>query len=195
MVKPFNPHSSIKAPAVRGPPGFLKTEPAHGWSNGVPAFRHRSRRACNSLSLAGGSSISASFASSTITLPRFDERYLNEICLRGTCRIFPLASITEASVSTSANSAPCAPARSEEHTSELQSHHDLVCRLLLEKKKEQYSSMIQKLNEPHYQQMLEKMSKIETKTVPYYAFANSSCRAEKEINQPNLTLLEHDSSY
>src|SRR6266540_5631219 len=29
------------------------------------------------------------------------------------------------------------PARSEEHTSELQSHHDLVCRLLLEKKKTQ----------------------------------------------------------
>src|SRR3970282_2261719 len=26
------------------------------------------------------------------------------------------------------------PTRSEEHTSELQSHHDLVCRLLLEKK-------------------------------------------------------------
>src|SRR5437773_6731358 len=31
--------------------------------------------------------------------------------------------------------------RSEEHTSELQSHHDLVCRLLLEKKKK-----INKLN-------------------------------------------------
>src|SRR6266851_7587178 len=29
---------------------------------------------------------------------------------------------------------PCRD-RSEEHTSELQSHHDLVCRLLLEKKK------------------------------------------------------------
>src|SRR5437773_6068930 len=29
----------------------------------------------------------------------------------------------------------CARERSEEHTSELQSHHDLVCRLLLEKKK------------------------------------------------------------
>src|SRR5438034_2943589 len=28
------------------------------------------------------------------------------------------------------------PARSEEHTSELQSHSDLVCRLLLEKKKQ-----------------------------------------------------------
>src|SRR5437773_9440158 len=30
---------------------------------------------------------------------------------------------------------PAAEPRSEEHTSELQSHHDLVCRLLLEKKK------------------------------------------------------------
>src|SRR6266540_6490690 len=30
-----------------------------------------------------------------------------------------------------------ARSRSEEHTSELQSHHDLVCRLLLEKKKKQ----------------------------------------------------------
>src|SRR5437773_7316655 len=28
----------------------------------------------------------------------------------------------------------CCRVRSEEHTSELQSHHDLVCRLLLEKK-------------------------------------------------------------
>src|SRR5947207_5006451 len=34
------------------------------------------------------------------------------------------------------SSACCSPrARSEEHTSELQSHSDLVCRLLLEKKK------------------------------------------------------------
>src|SRR5437773_12366931 len=32
--------------------------------------------------------------------------------------------------------------RSEEHTSELQSHHDLVCRLLLEKKKFQHASVI-----------------------------------------------------
>src|SRR5437667_4229967 len=29
--------------------------------------------------------------------------------------------------------------RSEEHTSELQSHHDLVCRLLIEKKKRQHA--------------------------------------------------------
>src|SRR5438034_5220349 len=35
--------------------------------------------------------------------------------------------------------------RSEEHTSELQSHSDLVCRLLLEKKKKtkQYSSLVE----------------------------------------------------
>src|SRR5438034_6904829 len=35
--------------------------------------------------------------------------------------------------------APFAEARSEEHTSELQSHSDLVCRLLLEKKKHEPS--------------------------------------------------------
>src|SRR5438034_3716974 len=33
------------------------------------------------------------------------------------------------------------PSRSEEHTSELQSHSDLVCRLLLEKKKTQSTSV------------------------------------------------------
>src|SRR5437588_7653949 len=33
------------------------------------------------------------------------------------------------------------PARSEEHTSELQSHSDLVCRLLLEKKKDRNRSI------------------------------------------------------
>jgi len=33
------------------------------------------------------------------------------------------------------NTASKLSSRSEEHTSELQSHHDLVCRLLLEKKK------------------------------------------------------------
>src|SRR5260221_6919792 len=34
------------------------------------------------------------------------------------------------------------PCRSEEHTSELQSHSDLVCRLLLEKKKKKITSII-----------------------------------------------------
>src|SRR5260370_24155817 len=36
------------------------------------------------------------------------------------------------------------PTRSEEHTSELQSHLNLVCRLLLEKKKKQNKRIIKK---------------------------------------------------
>src|SRR5438034_6690117 len=35
--------------------------------------------------------------------------------------------------------------RSEEHTSELQSHSDLVCRLLLEKKKDEHDSNLTSL--------------------------------------------------
>src|SRR3989449_8062703 len=64
-------------PAVRVPLGFLNTEPQHGRSNGVPALRQRNSRPCTSLSLAGGSSISASLASSTTTFPRFEARYLD----------------------------------------------------------------------------------------------------------------------
>src|SRR5260221_9091410 len=39
--------------------------------------------------------------------------------------------------------------RSEEHTSELQSHSDLVCRLLLEKKKKKHASAESKLQSLH----------------------------------------------
>src|SRR5438034_3869550 len=42
-----------------------------------------------------------------------------------------------------ATSSPRISARSEEHTSELQSHSDLVCRLLLEKKKKQIEGIAQ----------------------------------------------------
>src|SRR5437667_3383781 len=52
-----------------------------------------------------------------------------------------LTSVT--TTSTSALSRPWSADRSEEHTSELQSHHDLVCRLLLEKKKHLNSNNIQ----------------------------------------------------
>src|SRR5437773_8481167 len=47
------------------------------------------------------------------------------------------------------------PQRSEEHTSELQSHHDLVCRLLLEKKNNRNEMFIQS----HIQQKLHKIRK------------------------------------
>src|SRR5437667_7956769 len=40
--------------------------------------------------------------------------------------------------------------RSEEHTSELQSHHDLVCRLLLEKKKKQQTKTIRRIDDEKY---------------------------------------------
>src|SRR5215213_9129922 len=42
---------------------------------------------------------------------------------------------------------PCPPARSEEHTSELQSLTNLVCRLLLEKKKKIHRSTSQYKND------------------------------------------------
>src|SRR5437867_9939602 len=47
---------------------------------------------------------------------------------------------TRRTTSTRLGAAPPAAERSEEHTSELQSPYDLVCRLLLEKKK--YSKMM-----------------------------------------------------
>src|SRR5438034_5453056 len=42
-----------------------------------------------------------------------------------------------------------ADARSEEHTSELQSHSDLVCRLLLEKKKKKNKNKIKDLQDKY----------------------------------------------
>src|SRR5437588_8084956 len=42
------------------------------------------------------------------------------------------------------------PHRSEEHTSELQSHSDLVCRLLLEKKKKKKKRRIQQTAKARY---------------------------------------------
>src|SRR5947207_5645683 len=58
--------------------------------------------------------------------------------------LFPYTTLFRSLAATSAHITPlnkCSPTlartkRSEEHTSELQSHSDLVCRLLLEKKKE-----------------------------------------------------------
>src|SRR5437773_4813580 len=46
-----------------------------------------------------------------------------------------VSSSTAATCATTPSSGSRGRGRSEEHTSELQSHHDLVCRLLLEKKK------------------------------------------------------------
>src|SRR5437667_99719 len=53
-----------------------------------------------------------------------------------------------------------AQARSEEHTSELQSHHDLVCRLLLEKKKKKKNKtdMKQKKTNSHVHNLTDSSS-------------------------------------
>src|SRR5437667_8297167 len=48
--------------------------------------------------------------------------------------------------------------RSEEHTSELQSHHDLVCRLLLEKKKKHKRNLAKRKNKNTQEQKLDKNS-------------------------------------
>src|SRR2546427_3285391 len=50
----------------------------------------------------------------------------------------PAPSITPPQISSSPSRRTPFPSRSEEHTSELQSQSNLVCRLLLEKKKKHY---------------------------------------------------------
>src|SRR5436190_15488743 len=62
--------------------------------------------------------------------------------------------------------------RSEEHTSELQSHSDLVCRLLLEKKKKKIKTRDVKMNKRENNQ------KIQTKTT-------------QQINKIKLTSTQH----
>src|SRR5258707_11257886 len=52
--------------------------------------------------------------------------------------LMPAATMRLASISQRDSGASAVPARSEEHTSELQSRQYLVCRLLLEKKKTQF---------------------------------------------------------
>src|SRR5437773_8676278 len=59
------------------------------------------------------------------------------------------ASIVERSHDVHRTGAREAADRSEEHTSELQSHHDLVCRLLLEKKKKKETHTTLKKTHKH----------------------------------------------
>src|SRR5467141_5338260 len=55
--------------------------------------------------------------------------------------------------------APCHPPRSEEHTSELQSHLNLVCRLLLEKKKKKKTQKNKKKEKQKKKQTKKKKKK------------------------------------
>src|SRR5690606_40459312 len=65
-----------------------------------------------------------------------------------------LSPITSSSLSPASSRASAAPisancTRSEEHTSELQSRENLVCRLLLEKKKQTHTALRRHAEQPH----------------------------------------------
>src|SRR5437773_3806975 len=62
-------------------------------------------------------------------------RYWQEIQVRDGHRLPRTVSPSTAHIPAAFETVRGSRCRSEEHTSELQSHHDLVCRLLLEKKK------------------------------------------------------------
>src|SRR5471032_1383694 len=68
-------------------------------------------------------------------------------------------------------------ARSEEHTSELQSHHDLVCRLLLEKKK-------YKCPHWHIITKIPEIKKYKTPAAPVPAWR--TCRAGRRDGRKNV---------
>src|SRR5690242_21285307 len=75
---------------------------------------------------------------------------------RSTCAFCSVSKVARSSSSSFAccssscwrrkSSSDCCSVRSEEHTSELQSHVNLVCRLLLEKKKKNIKTIIHSQN-------------------------------------------------
>src|SRR5207237_8143802 len=67
--------------------------------------------------------------------PRHHRGPAAKLSRRSAAAAGPLGQLDAASCGIRRPPSPPAPARSEEHTSELQSHLNLVCRLLLEKKK------------------------------------------------------------
>src|SRR5437773_7678348 len=74
------------------------------------------------------------FLSTVSPTPEFYTLSLHDALPICTAPTPPAARASMATRSPATASLAPVPARSEEHTSELQSHHDLVCRLLLEKK-------------------------------------------------------------
>src|SRR2546421_1943879 len=79
----------------------------------------------------------------------------------------------------------CSSDRSEEHTSELQSRSDLVCRLLLEKKK--HTADLQSRSEPVSRLLLEK---------PHHcATARSQTMMHTALQTHTSTPIKHTSAY
>src|SRR5437773_7750084 len=87
-------------------------------------------------------------ASTTSSLqPRKCRRISSTTEMSGAGRLSTVLIVSPCTISTKFPGFP--RARSEEHTSELQSHHDLVCRLQLEKKNHILFSRLR-----HYQRLL-----------------------------------------
>src|SRR5438034_3349608 len=63
------------------------------------------------------------------------KKLLTALCFASVLAFLPLALVSAQDKPEDAKGRKASTDRSEEHTSELQSHSDLVCRLLLEKKK------------------------------------------------------------
>src|SRR5437588_8094561 len=105
------------------------------------------RRASHSLTITGSAWRKARISARSCSFVPNQESSASESCLSTSpshSAIKP--SSVRGMVSCSKKTAPAAP-RSEEHTSELQSHSDLVCRLLLEKKKKTRSNEIKRCDQ------------------------------------------------
>src|SRR2546430_3444616 len=81
------------------------------------------------------------FFSSRRRHTRFDCDWSSDVCSSDLSEFFPSWRRCEA-----VGPGDCRPARSEEHTSELQSQSNLVCRLLLEKKKKQKDTQAERMD-------------------------------------------------
>src|SRR5437667_4822884 len=84
--------------------------------------------------------------------------------------------------------------RSEEHTSELQSHHDLVCRLLLEKKKKKKKkkNIISKKNKTHDRKI--NMNPDTTKHISRWSWSVTSRSTSAVQQECNQTVVEQSAN-
>src|SRR5260221_4283615 len=102
----------------------------------APPLKRLTSPSCGPLTLSTMSAADRSFAPATIFAPAASKS------LSGTLAATPAPDCTRIAWRPPA-------ARSEEHTSELQSHSDLVCRLLLEKKKKNSRTFLSRLYRCH----------------------------------------------
>src|SRR5256886_11321560 len=98
------------------------------------------------------------FFSSRRRHTRFDCDWSSDVCSSDlwltSVRVGSTGGVSVVTITFSALDATFTVTRSEEHTSELQSQSNLVCRLLLEKKKTNASEQISTLSPPAYSSVM-----------------------------------------